>query len=117
NDRFGHHAGDRLLRSFARQLSAMAGRDGVVTRIAGDEFVVVCPNLPDPAALESLARRIRAASCPPPHPASRPARISAGIALAQPGDRPEDLLRRADAAMYADKARKRILRGEDRRIA
>jgi GGDEF domain-containing protein len=44
-------------------------------------------------------------------------RISAGAALAEPGDRPRDLLRRADAAMYAEKARHRALSAEARRFA
>src|SRR5581483_7364394 len=95
NDRHGHDAGDRLLHGFARQLRAIAGEHDVVARIAGDEFVLASPHLPDAAALERLAARVRAITCRPPHPSTRPVRISAGAALAEPGDRPRDLLRRA----------------------
>jgi diguanylate cyclase (GGDEF)-like protein len=117
NDRLGHQAGDGLLRDFAQQLAAIAGPNDVVARVAGDEFAVACPHLHSVVALEQLAARIRTIACRPPHPGVRPARISAGAALARPGDRPEELLARADAAMYADKASNRAIRNQARRIA
>lgn len=49
NDRFGHRCGDELLSAVAGRLrSGVAGAD-LVARRGGDEFVVVCADMPDPA--------------------------------------------------------------------
>lgn len=45
NDRFGHTTGDELLKQLATQLKEEVGGEGVVGRIGGDEFVVLCPDL------------------------------------------------------------------------
>ncbi len=112
NDRYGHEAGDDLLCAFARELRAATDSGDVVIRIAGDEFVVVCPQR-TASELDATAARIQAIVCPSPEPGARPARISVGAALGRPGDRPADVLRRADAAMYAEKA----IRAAARRLA
>ncbi len=106
NDRYGHDAGDRLLCDIAEHLLAVSRDTDTVARIAGDEFVVICPRLDDEADLAALADRITTCtdrrrllpdgSAPPP--------LSVGAVCAYDGERPADLLRRADAAMYAAKA-------------
>jgi diguanylate cyclase (GGDEF)-like protein len=112
NDRHGHEAGDDLLCAFARALDAATDCGDIVIRIAGDEFVVVCPQR-TASELEATAARIRAVVCPSPEPGARPARISVGAALGRSGDLPGDVLRRADEAMYAEKA----IRSAARRLA
>ena len=42
NDTFGHRLGDTVLKEVARRISLAVRRDDVVTRMGGDEFVVVC---------------------------------------------------------------------------
>jgi diguanylate cyclase (GGDEF)-like protein/PAS domain S-box-containing protein len=61
NDRYGHAAGDELLRLTGQRLLACVRGDDIVGRLGGDEFLVVCPNLDTPAVALALADRIDAA--------------------------------------------------------
>lgn len=105
NDRFGHPEGDRVL----RVLSAMV-RDGfrqtdVVCRFGGEEIGILAPNTGLDEALR-LAERTRERISQTVIPLSgQPYRvtISVGLAAFLPGDTPETLLARADAALYAAK--------------
>jgi diguanylate cyclase (GGDEF)-like protein len=110
NDRLGHQAGDDLLCIIAERLSTAGRVTDTVARLAGDEFVVVCPDLGEPEDLQRIARRVVEA-------VSVPARVggmdvtpsmSIGSALAEVGDDAESLLGRADEAMYVAKWRGRI---------
>lgn len=106
NDRYGHDAGDRLLCAVAEHLLAAARDTDTVARFAGDEVVVACPDLNGEADIQAVARRMTAAidgRCSLPD-GSPPPRISVGAVIASDGEQPADLLRRADAAMYAVKA-------------
>lgn len=59
NDTLGHDAGDQVLKHIARRLSdAVRGAD-TVSRVSGDEFVVLLPLLRDPKELEAVATRVR----------------------------------------------------------
>jgi diguanylate cyclase (GGDEF)-like protein/PAS domain S-box-containing protein len=59
NDSLGHTAGDRVLRATATRISDVVRADeDVVGRLAGDEFVVLCPNLNDPGAARLVADRL-----------------------------------------------------------
>ncbi|TFH72854.1 GGDEF domain-containing protein [Cellulomonas sp. HD19AZ1] len=94
NDTRGHHAGDEVLASLvATWRSALRGSAAVIGRTGGDEFVVALPGY-DEARASAWVERTRADS---------PAPWSAGIAVATPDDTVPDLLRRADAALYATK--------------
>jgi len=106
NDRFGHEAGDRQLCDIAELLRAESRDTDTAARIAGDEFVLVCPRLRSQNELEVLVGRVtRAAHSRRATPESSPTpRLSVGAVLARHGERPADILRRADAAMYAAKA-------------
>jgi diguanylate cyclase (GGDEF)-like protein len=98
NDTLGHGAGDTLLIAVAQRLTS-AVRDGdTVARLGGDEFVVILSSSPDPGA--AAERMIDALADPV---GDLLVRASIGLATASPGDAPEDLLRRADIAMYAAK--------------
>jgi diguanylate cyclase (GGDEF)-like protein len=106
NDSLGHAAGDLLLRELASRLAHRTRPTDVVGRLGGDEFVVVARNC-DAAGGEALAQRFRAAFDEPFELAGTrlPLTVSVGIATSDPARaQPEDLLRDADAAMYAAKA-------------
>ncbi len=105
NDVHGHHVGDALLVLVAGRLQTTARSGDLVARFAGDEFVVVCPELGEPGDLGAIAARIAASVAQPARVEEarlRP-RISVGAALAADADGVDDLLRRADAAMYERK--------------
>ncbi|MDI6101445.1 sensor domain-containing diguanylate cyclase [Actinoplanes sp. NEAU-A12] len=107
NDTHGHDAGDQLLKVVAERLKTCVRTEDTVARLGGDEFVVVTEDLRDPADAVTIAERIIAALNEPVlvngHALNTPASI--GIALSEPGDRPDDVLRCADAAMYTAKRR------------
>jgi diguanylate cyclase len=101
NDREGHARGDEALIAVAGALTATLREIDVAARLGGDEFCILLPDtglLQAAAVLERLQRRVQD-SCP--------VTVSIGSATLEDGDYadPERLLRRADAAMYADKHR------------
>ncbi len=61
NDALGHGVGDRLLLSAARRLADSVRPEDRVARIGGDEFLVVCSDVPDAAAALELAERMQRA--------------------------------------------------------
>lgn len=112
NDALGHHAGDQLLAHTATRLSATVRAGDTVARFGGDEFVIVCENLPvgpDAAAsareLGAIAERIRRALARPIHLAGQETTIGAsiGVAISADGTDADSLLRAADRAMYEAK--------------
>lgn len=107
NDRFGHEAGDRLLQAVAQRLREGVRRTDFVARLGGDEFVIVAHDVPDEAAAHSLGRQMMAAfDAPFAIRQGESVRVGVTIgfamALARETD-PDELLRRADTAMYAGK--------------
>jgi diguanylate cyclase (GGDEF)-like protein len=104
NDTLGHGAGDVLLVAVARQLTAAVRLTDTVARLGGDEFVVILDGA-SPADAEAAAERMIAALTEPVAADGHDllVRASIGLACGRPGDAPEDLLRRADIAMYAAK--------------
>ncbi len=119
NDRFGHEAGDRALALFARVCSeAMRGSD-VVARFGGEEFVIVLPGGSAEDALVVL-ERIRSRLIEATTVAGLPSfTASFGLALPQPGEAFDALLRRADAALLLakDRGRDRIVIAEEHEVA
>ena len=108
NDRFGHEAGDEVLREVSQRLiEAVRGHD-VVVRFGGDEFVVVCPNT-DLAESETVSFRIQESVSRPILVANGVAQvgISLGIALGPAAFADIDaLMRYADENMYRIKGSK-----------
>ena len=106
NDRLGHDAGDRLLVQVGQRLQARLRHSDVVARLGGDEFVVMAPGLAGEAEARMLGQKLLAAFEQPFDLDGQTCKVGAtiGFALA-PHDGREggDLLRRADAAMYAGK--------------
>lgn len=110
NDARGHDAGDQLLVEVARRLRAEVCEQDTTARLGGDEFAVVVPGPPE--ASHAVARRLRASLAGPyvlRDGTSAQVGASIGVAQLDDGDRGlaciEEVLRRADAAMYAVKRR------------
>jgi two-component system, cell cycle response regulator len=101
NDTRGHQAGDRVLADVARRLAGAVRGGDELARWGGDEFVVLLPDT-DRAGIVRAAERLRAAVASAPV-AGIPVTISAGWAH-WAGDTADDLLVRADRALYAAKA-------------
>ncbi|HUZ00144.1 MAG TPA: EAL domain-containing protein [Thermomicrobiaceae bacterium] len=107
NDSLGHDVGDRLLIAVATRLQSCLGPADTALRFGGDEFAVLLEDLAGVDAAVQVAERISVALgdafVVDGHELFTTACI--GIALSQPGqDRPEDVLRNADVAMYRAKA-------------
>ncbi len=106
NDELGHEAGDELLVAVAKNLLSVVRDSDTVARLGGDEFVVVCEQVRTRDELEGLARRMLDALQVPVPLGSETLVVSASIGIVtptSPTDRPQDLLRAADAAMYRAK--------------
>jgi diguanylate cyclase len=110
NDRLGHAAGDELLIEVAARLRACVREQDLVSRFGGDEFVIVCRDDDPRAAVDAVCARIRAMVESPLTVAGETVRIglSVGVAFADPDVTTDDLVRRADLAMYAAKQSKSI---------
>jgi diguanylate cyclase (GGDEF)-like protein len=106
NDSLGHDAGDELLVAVARRLESVLRPGDTVARFGGDEFTILCEDLPPASAREravEIAQRLLSAVARPfvVRKAETFVGVSIGIALTASGDEaPDELLRDADAAMY-----------------
>lgn len=100
NDDHGHLAGDELLRALGTLIEARIGPGEFCARLGGEEFACLLPD----ATLET-ARRFaeRLATDYREHASAFGSTLSIGIALHEPGDVLNDLLARADAALYQAK--------------
>lgn len=105
NDTFGHQTGDEVLQTFAAQLQKAVRASDTVARLGGDEFTIILENLSSKADAERIAQSIqKSVQDPSQFSAGSPVKrvgASIGIAFYQ-GDQtePEQLLQRADAALY-----------------
>jgi diguanylate cyclase (GGDEF)-like protein/PAS domain S-box-containing protein len=110
NDTLGHHAGDELLIAVARRLSEAVRPSDVIARFAGDEFLVLADEVGSPAGARNLAKRLTDRLRGPFTVAGEVMSVTASLGVAysaDPADLPEEILRRADAAMYLAKQRGR----------
>ena len=106
NDTYGHDAGDAMLTAVAQRLMEQVRPGDAVARLAGDEFVVLCEQVEQPAAIGSLAERLLDVLRQPVDFAGTPLQVSASIGIAVghgTTHSADDLLRSADTAMYAVK--------------
>jgi diguanylate cyclase (GGDEF)-like protein len=103
NDRQGHSAGDRLLKTVADSLGRNVRDIDTVARIGGDEFAVLMPET-DARAAQVAMRRTRRRLLEETGSAGWPVTISVGVVtFALPPDSVDDVLRAADDAMYSAK--------------
>ncbi|HVW57426.1 MAG TPA: PleD family two-component system response regulator [Rhizobiaceae bacterium] len=110
NDTYGHDGGDRVLREFARRLRQNVRGIDLACRFGGEEFVVVMPDT-DQQVAEKVAERVRAEIAKAPFFTSGnegegiAVTVSVGVSSLKPyGDRMEDLMKRADVALYEAKS-------------
>lgn len=105
NDSMGHEAGDQLLIQVVGRLQRSIRGDDQVFRLAGDEFVVLCPHLPNAALAGKLADRLIIELSEPFQINRTPVWVGAsiGIAMVEDTSTAPDLLREADLAMYRAK--------------
>lgn len=107
NDRHGHAAGDQVLREVAARFAAVLRNPDTVTRIGGDEFVLLLHEVDAAEVAASVAARLVAALRPPIRHAGLELSVAASIGIAlhpDHGSSYEGLLEAADLAMYAAKA-------------
>lgn len=113
NDTLGHRAGDQMLISVSERLRAVMRPQDTVARLGGDEFVLICTDLPSPGQARVIGERIREAMRQPFRIDDREYGVTVSVGIAtttDPKTRAEDLLRRADLAMYRakDNGRNRV---------
>ncbi len=101
NDTYGHPAGDQVLQEFASRLNKVIRGSDLAVRLGGDEFLVVLPE----CTLDQLNLVLeRLSSFELDWQGQKiPVTFSAGWKQYEMGDRPEELLQRADQALYSSK--------------
>ncbi|HWE55765.1 MAG TPA: EAL domain-containing protein [Acidimicrobiales bacterium] len=108
NDSLGHGTGDGLLVAVATRMRQAVGTRGLVSRFGGDEFVILIEDVFGADDAVAVARRICTAVEEPlvlPDGYEIVASVSVGIAITEPGQTVDDVLRDADVAMYRAKGR------------
>jgi diguanylate cyclase (GGDEF)-like protein len=111
NDEYGHQAGDHVLCSLAKTIRTFVCTDDVIARYGGDEFALLLQNTPFDKAVErcqKLVEAVRAIDFRAIDDGMLPRvkiSVSCGLTDFVPGDSPDDLLQRADKALYLAKKR------------
>jgi len=105
NDRHGHAAGDAALVHLTGLMSQNVRKTDLVARIGGDEFAILLDHSPDDIAAQTAGRLATqvAASELLYRGVALDLSIAIGLAMIERGDTPEDVLDRADRAMYSRK--------------
>jgi diguanylate cyclase (GGDEF)-like protein/PAS domain S-box-containing protein len=106
NDSLGHATGDELLRVLAQRLRGATRPSDTIARFGGDEFVVLCAEMPSAAEIMDAAVRVADAITRPVSLPNQEIFVTASLGVATSADgqaTPEELLRDADAAMYRAK--------------
>lgn len=107
NDEYGHAAGDEVLRVVARRLRESLRIEDLAARVGGDEFLAVLHRVHDLTDAVGVADKIRRAASEPmdlPGGVSATITMSIGVTLAHEDESTDQLIGRADAAMYDAKA-------------
>lgn len=106
NDRYGHDVGDRLLLAVSERLHAAIRKTDTAARLGGDEFGILLPQLPDADTAVALADKLVESISQPFAIEEKELHIGISIGLAifpNDGDTVDELMQRADAAMYEAK--------------
>ena len=107
NDRFGHDAGDQLLRGVAERLRSQMREGDTVARFGGDEFLLLMPGMSRIEDLQPLGQKVLQAFQPPFSVSGQALSVCASIGAAvypDDGSERDSLIRKADFAMYRAKA-------------
>ncbi|HET7670544.1 MAG TPA: diguanylate cyclase [Burkholderiales bacterium] len=106
NDRFGHAAGDTLLQDFAARLRTSVRATDTVARFGGDEFVILLEDVKERGHALRIADKVVQEARRPLRLAQHEivATVSVGVAYSEASLDPDELLKRADAALYEAKA-------------
>jgi len=109
NDRYGHAAGDGVLKAVAATLVKAVRASDMVARIGGDEFAVLLRNLSarDARHKAEALEQVVAATTVASGEATLSVGVTAGVAELAGGEDIAELIARADAAMYARKRKRR----------
>jgi diguanylate cyclase (GGDEF)-like protein len=102
NDRFGHAAGDDVLRTVVGLVVDRVRRLDRVFRIGGDEFLLLLPDA-DLGAAQKVAEDLRARIAVSAIAGTAPVTVSIGLAVLQPGQQMDAWMHAADAALYRAK--------------
>ncbi len=106
NDSLGHHTGDALLKEVALRIKSVLREADMVSRLGGDEFLVILADFAAPEDAGKVAQKLLQAICAPIVLEGRELRANASIGISvfpRDGDEAEDLIRHADTAMYGAK--------------
>ena len=106
NDNYGHHVGDRLIKSIAVLLQDLVGKNGMIARLGGDEFAILIPGASAVNQVQDISRAMLDKLSRPFRIDERTVLVGASIGLASVSLRDLDsseLMRRADVALYAAK--------------
>ncbi|MBC53466.1 MAG: hypothetical protein CMQ34_06465 [Gammaproteobacteria bacterium] len=103
NDRFGHSAGDQVLRAVAQILCEKVRSSDIVSRWGGEEFVILAPETPLNDAMR-LSERLRESLAQLDHPGVGQVTASFGVAELADEQSEQALINHADQALYAAKA-------------
>ena len=106
NDSHGHGVGDQVLVETARRLQTVVNERDTIARIGGDEFVILVDRVAKTATIEALVARIERVVSEPIECSGFSVTIKASVGHTicnRRGERPEELLNRADHAMYGVK--------------
>jgi len=107
NDRYGHAAGDTVLVASTERMRQLLRESDVIARFGGDEFVIVLSQVDDAKAAREVASRVvERLSQPIPLAEGGTAHIGASVGIAMcctDGETLDELLKKADAALYAAK--------------
>src|SRR4051794_36405981 len=101
NDEHGHEKGDIVLARVASRLAHVLRAEDYAARWGGEEFLILLPDV-DEAGAEATAERLRAGVAARPVAGLR-VTVSAGCATWRAGESADDVLRRADGALYGAK--------------
>ena len=106
NDLFGHDAGDLLLMEAAYRISSCVRETDIVARLGGDEFTIVLTDLDDPDHVEFVCQKVLSKLTQPFRIRNDFAYVTGSIGVTiypYDGSSSEELIRKADQAMYAAK--------------
>ncbi len=106
NDKYGHAAGDEVLRNFSSNVLSIFRHHDMVARYGGEEFAVLLPNTDKVGALralEKVSKRNAESAYQIDDRTMQMPTFSAGISLYKPGETPSSLIERADKALYQAK--------------